>query len=205
MKRCKSAPGLIEASQANPSTNKSLKRYGTLPPSLLKRVDISYLGTPNNNLPKRRKSTMIKLTPRSNSILNKSKTETPTSLIEQQTVRVINEESENQICNNKPAIPPNTLNLSPNLIDYRILNEKIENLAVQTNSETKSTDQTNVLTLLQEMEKLKKIILYLESENSTLYYKLNRKIQNLNQSNQLYEVDLNLKNIKAKPESDLDV
>lgn len=39
MKRCKSAPGLLQISLASIPANKNLRRYGTLPATLLKRTD----------------------------------------------------------------------------------------------------------------------------------------------------------------------
>src|SRR5579883_1642493 len=43
MKRCKSAPGLLYVSQASPPPTKIVRRYGTLPATLLKRTDMSFI------------------------------------------------------------------------------------------------------------------------------------------------------------------
>jgi hypothetical protein len=56
MERCKSAPGLLEASQAQPIFSKPIRKYGSLPDSLFKRIDASLINTatPSQRLKERR-------------------------------------------------------------------------------------------------------------------------------------------------------
>lgn len=64
MKRCKSAPGLLQISLANPPVNKNIRRYGTLPATLLKRTDMSLVlsspfGTSTTNMKRRNKASIV--------------------------------------------------------------------------------------------------------------------------------------------------
>jgi hypothetical protein len=56
MERCKSAPGLMAASQAHPMLPKPLRKYASLPDALLKRIDASLINTatPSQRLRERR-------------------------------------------------------------------------------------------------------------------------------------------------------
>jgi hypothetical protein len=152
LKRCKSAPGLMEPSMLFGNVDlKDMKRHGTLPSTLLKRTDISMLIRKDSQSKSRKKSSVV-----------------PSSRKSTLTLMRI-EETENKQTNecvkvnrsSDAAGPKFDLNLSESKLGEKSKNEKydLENETLQIDEHAH---------LIKEIKRLRKRIVKLEAENSQL-------------------------------------
>ena len=177
LKRCKSSPGLIEASMNQ--SGKDLKRCGTLPTSLLKRTDISLLISNNNTSTKSAEALKKADKSKPPVVLNISPPPPPPPT-SNPTIKTVNEETtfNNSITKyneKKPILPNDSTSYSPqnSLLNYI------------TNKDTHDTNQTNVNSnalLIQEIANLKNYIHLLETEKNSLNLRLENP-SGLNQRN----------------------
>jgi hypothetical protein len=212
MSRSKSAPGLLQASLAvnvsGTSATRGIKRYGTLPSSLLKRTDTLLFSTSPNagTTLKRQRSfpfTQAKgqrATNRSSlKILSNNRTISEHENAIKETSFYINEKD-------SPAKSSSDNNQETNTTQFASTNQQ--------QSLNSNTTGTIKKTLSEEIEGLKKRIYFLEAENTSLNLRLAK------QSNWSYintcdlkdvivdeadeDADLELETAKAKQESDSD-
>lgn len=219
IKRCKSAPGLLQISLATPPVPKVLKRYGTLPATLLKRTDISlvlsnnYSASASTSNMKKKKSIQDKS--------NDKRTDNDKVQVSKRQLHIqtVNESNKAPAMSNQPT-PTTTISTSSfNSSDLNANNDKtltcntptkVTHRKAALNDDNTTSDESyfsssrlsttrqhyyNEKLLVDEMEKLKKYIYFLKAENLALNFKLN-KYQNYRE-----DLDMEFEINKARPES----
>ena len=209
MARCKSAPGLIEASLKQLPPSKGFKRYGTLPTSLLKRTDITLLmnGIPTSTT-SRKNEKMIKYQPKLAITNEQPSTSKHTNEIKSPEATKNQTDSAQKATTPTVLYNPTKLSLSSypfstktnesNTNARSILTEDCQTL----NEKSPLTSESNPQSYEDEIERLKKYIYYLEAENSSLFSKIDKK--NWNIAKNMDDIDIDLKMTKAKIDSDSD-
>ncbi len=231
--RSKSTPGLFEASAKHAPTIVGLRRYGTLPSSLLKRTD-SLLFLSNQPA---EKPTTLKTTTRASMVKKDFKIESKTNFAQQPTTPIndaqqapINREKkifiraadeiplEKLVHSNSPCCSSTTSSYMPTSSTLSSINANVNQLITEISEngskarrfKPKVIRNENITDpcpdpndLKREIFKLKDYIFYLEAENSLLLKE--KKVKKLMYSYTVDNIELEAspKNL-AKPESDFD-
>ena len=221
--RSKSTPGLFEASSKHAPTIVGLRRYGTLPSSLLKRTDsLLFL----SNQPAEKPS--LKTTTRASIVKKDFKIESKTPINDAQApidhekkifIRAADEiPLEKIVHSNSPCCSSTTSSYMPTSSTLSSINANVNQLITEISengskakrfkpkvirNEKTDTDPNDPNDLKREIFKLKDYIFYLEAENSLLLKE--KKVKKLMYSYTVDNIELEAspKNL-AKPESDFD-